>query len=192
MGKGLGVTDAFTRNEEVKTEGDPDTGVTLRPYTELFKREFPYYLSIGMTTKEYWEEDSELVVAYREAERLRKERANSEAHLQAFYIYEVIADFVPVLVSFPKKGAKPTAFRSEPIDLELRPKAEEKPKTPEDVQKENMAHIKAKMFAFMGRREKQKEDKYNADNRQSLNKVTNECEASGRGIKRTRFGFSKR
>ena len=163
MGKGL-VTDAFTQNEEVKTEGDPDTGVALRPYTELFKREFPYYLSIGMTKEEYWEDDSELVVAYREAERLRKERVNSEAHLQAFYIYEVISDFVPVLVSFPKKGAKPTAFRSEPIDLQLRPKVEEK-KTEIDVEKEQMSHVKAKMFAFMNRRQKQKEDMYNADNR---------------------------
>lgn len=165
MGKEL-VTDSFTRSQSDdtdKTEGNPN-GVALRPYTDLFNKEFPFYLSIGMSRQEYWEEDSLLVVAYREAERLRKERVNSEAHLQAFYIYEVIADFVPVLVSFPKKGARPKEFRNTPLDLNLRPKVTEEKPTEEQKEKASMEHIKAKMFAFTERRRKAKESKYNAGN----------------------------
>ena len=119
-----------------------------------------------MSSSEYWEGSSSLTVAYRKAEDMRKERINAEAHLQAFYIYEVIADFVPVLVSFPKKGAKPASFRDKPIDLGLETfKEEQKPKR--DTEKDHMNDVKAKMFAFAERRRRAKEEKYNAEHRQS-------------------------
>lgn len=168
MGEEL-VKGLFTRSENTEQgESGDDSKEDYPPFffKKLFEREFPYYLSIGMSASEYWDGSSSLTVAYRKAENLRKERVNAEAHLQAFYIYEVIADFVPVLVSFPKKGAKPGAFRDKPIDLGLETFVEEK-KPERDKEKDHMSDIKAKMFAFAERRRKAKEEKYNAEHRQS-------------------------
>lgn len=163
------VNSSFTRSEDTEQGDTGDDSAKGYPpffFKKLFDKEFPYYLSIGMTTQEFWEGDSSLVKAYRQAEVLRKERINAEAHLQAFYIYEVIADFVPVLVSFPKKGAKPKAFRDQPIDLKL-PTFTEEEKPKRNTEKDQMNVVKAKMFAFAERRRKAKEEKYNAEHRQS-------------------------
>ena len=162
MGKELvNVGDHFTQNEKSSTEAGDDSKGDVPRFSELFYRELPYYLSIGMSADEFWYGDTRLAPAYREADTLRQERFNAEAHLQAFYIYEVIADFVPVLVSFPKKGSKPAPFRTSPIDLELKHEfTKDHAKTEEEIEKEKMKHIEGKMFAFMERRRRAKEEEY--------------------------------
>ena len=74
----------------------------------------PYYMSIGMTYTEYWEEDGDLPIYYREAEKMRIEKMNWQAHLQGMYIYEAICDASPILNPFAKKGTKPLPYPSVP------------------------------------------------------------------------------
>lgn len=83
------------------------------PYTEIFTKKFPYYLSIGMTEEQYWDSDCCLVKFYREAEEIRRERFNQEAWLQGMYIYDALARIAPILHAFAKKGTKAQPYVEE-------------------------------------------------------------------------------
>ena len=56
--------------------------------SECFEEWFPYYLSIGMTYDQYWNQDGMLVRAYRKADEIRQERANTDAWLLGAYFYQ--------------------------------------------------------------------------------------------------------
>lgn len=86
-------------------------------YTEQFYEEFPYYLSIGMTYDQFWNDDPWLCKYYREAEELRNEKKNQELWLQGLYIYEALCDVTPVLHAFAKKGVKPHPFSDAPYAI---------------------------------------------------------------------------
>ena len=87
------------------------------PYTEAFKQKFPYYLSIGMTYEQYWEQDCELVKDYREAEELRIERINYQAWLQGMYFYDALARVSPILHAYAKKGTKAKPYVEKPYAI---------------------------------------------------------------------------
>lgn len=103
---------------------------------------FPYYLSIGMSREEFWEQDVELAKFYREADRLRQQRQNQAAWLQGLYVYEAICDAAPILHAFAKKGTKPVPYREAPYELF----AEKKQKT---MTKEERSDAKAKAMMEM-------------------------------------------
>ena len=86
-------------------------------YTEKFYEAFPYYLSIGMTYEQFWNDDPTLVKYYRKADEIRKERRNEELWLQGMYIYEALCDVSPVLHAFAKKGTKPLPYSSKPYAI---------------------------------------------------------------------------
>ena len=112
------------------TEGSERTGSLPNfTYTSVFYQAFPYYLSIGMTYKQYWEEDCTLVEYYRKAEEIRIERRNQEMWLQGMYFYEAICDVSPILHAFAKKGSKPHPYASKPYAIsekQIRQEREEK------------------------------------------------------------------
>jgi hypothetical protein len=83
-------------------------------YTEQFNNHFPFYLSIGMTYDQYWNEDCELPKYYRQAHELKTTRKNQELWLQGMYIYEALCDVSPVLHAFAKKGTKPQPYTERP------------------------------------------------------------------------------
>ena len=98
-------------------------------YTDKFYEVFPYYLSIGMTSEQFWEGDCTLVKYYRKAEEVRNEKRNQELWLQGMYIYEAICDVSPILHAFAKKGAKPHPYPSKPYAItekQIRQEREEK------------------------------------------------------------------
>lgn len=98
-------------------EGEPDGSSSFLTYTERFKEQFPYYLSIGMSPEQYWDGDPELAKYYREADAIKLERRNQELWLQGMYIYEAICDASPILHSFAKKGTKPHPYTDKPYPL---------------------------------------------------------------------------
>ena len=49
-------------------------------FTQQFYRHLPFYLSIGMTYDQYWNENCELTQYYRKALEIRNQRKN-QAHL---------------------------------------------------------------------------------------------------------------
>lgn len=100
-----------------KGGGGEQCPVPLFAYTEKFKEVFPYYLSIGMTYDQFWNDDCELVKFYREAYRIKQKMRNQEAWLQGAYFYEALLDASPILRAFAKNGTKPEPYRKEPFDL---------------------------------------------------------------------------
>jgi len=89
----------------------------LLTYTDTFNKQFPYYLSIGMTEEQYWDKDCNLVKFYREAEELRAEKVSFEAWLQGRYVYDAICAVSPILHAFAKKGTKPVPYVKEPYPI---------------------------------------------------------------------------
>ena len=98
--------------------GDGNSPVPSHAYTEIFKKAFPHYLAIGMTYDQFWNQDVELVKAYREADEIRRERKNQDMWLQGAYIYEALLDASPALrTSFGKHPPKPVPYRQQPYEL---------------------------------------------------------------------------
>ena len=139
------------------TEGSGGVSATspLKTYTEKFNEFFPQYLAIGMTEEQYWDRDSQLVVAYRKAEELRANKRNQEMWLQGAYVYEAISRISPILHAFAKKGTKPMPYLSEPYALTEK-QVERQQETKE---KKSFNKGKAMMEAFMVRHNKKFEGK---------------------------------
>ena len=97
--------------------GERESSPPLFTYTERFYEQFPYYLAMGMTPEQFWDGEPSLVVHYRKAEEIRREKMNFEKWLQGMYIYEAFADVSPILHAFAKKGTKPHPYPDKPYAL---------------------------------------------------------------------------
>ena len=108
------VSDSLSDNDSANEGSERENRFASPfPYTEIFNKKFPYYLSIGMTEEQYWDSDCCLVKFYREAEEIRRERFNQEAWLQGMYIYDALARIAPILHAFAKKGTKAQPYVAE-------------------------------------------------------------------------------
>lgn len=114
------VSDSLFSNQSATDEGERDNRSALFSYSDIFYKHFPYYLSIGMTEEQYWDRDSTLVRYYREAEKLRHERANQDMWLQGMYIYDAISRLSPILHAFAKKGTKAKPYPDAPYPINKR------------------------------------------------------------------------
>lgn len=114
-------------NNEVTCEGDERWNRSFPfCYEKVFYEQFPYYLSIGMTAEQYWDEDSTLTIYYRKAEEIRKERSNYELWLQGMYMYDALARVSPLFRSFGKQGTKAMSYVDKPYPINERMVAEAK------------------------------------------------------------------
>ena len=107
-------------------EGSGQSAPFLNSYTSVFYDHFPYYLSIGMTPEQYWDDDPMLAKYYRKADEIRRKRRNEELWLQGMYIYEALCDVSPVLHAFAKRGTKPAPYSDHPYALTVTDREEEK------------------------------------------------------------------
>ena len=115
------------------------------PYTEIFEKKFPYYLSIGMTAEQYWEQDCTLVKFYREAEELRNEKFNYQAWLQGMYFYDALARVSPILHAYAKKGTKANPYVEKPYAITKKAVEEEKVHKEKEQSKKGMLYMQAYM-----------------------------------------------
>ena len=83
-------------------------------YTEQFEEQFPYYLSIGMSYDQFWNDDCWLVKSYREAQKLRNKRDNELSWLAGRYVYDAVCAVSPLLHAFAKNGTKPHPYLERP------------------------------------------------------------------------------
>ena len=113
-----------TSSESV--EGDGRSVPFSNSYTTTFYEVFPFYLSIGMTSEQYWDGDPSLPKYYRKADEIKQARRNQELWLQGMYIYEALCDVSPVLNAFAKKGTKPNPYSDHPYALSSKDRAAEK------------------------------------------------------------------
>jgi len=80
--------------EEVEIDTFSSSTKNSETFRETFERVFPFYLSIGMTYDQFWNDDVELVKYYREAYKMKQERMNEELWLQGLYIYKAVETVV--------------------------------------------------------------------------------------------------
>jgi hypothetical protein len=86
-------------------------------YTSLyiaFEEFCPFYMSLGMTYNEYWNEDPTIVKFYRECDKLKNKRIDEQLWMQGMYIYEALCDVSPILHAFSKGGTKPLPYSDRP------------------------------------------------------------------------------
>lgn len=83
----------------------------------------PYYLSIGMSKAEFWEDDPYLAICYRDADTMQRRDKNEFIWLQGMYIYEAVASVMSAV--FAKKGSKPQKYPEKPYRITPLTKEEE-------------------------------------------------------------------
>lgn len=86
-------------------------------YTEVFEEMCPYFIAIGMSYEQYWNEDCWIASYYLKAHKIKQEQQNEILWLQGVYIYEALCDVSPVLHAFSKRGTKPRPYCDKPYDL---------------------------------------------------------------------------
>ena len=103
--------------------------------TDIFEELCPFFISIGMTYKEFWEDDVTIPKSYLKAYKMKIEREQEinewRMWKQGVYVYEALCDVSPILHAFSKKGTKPLPYPSKPYGIEGN-----KEKTEEQKQKE--------------------------------------------------------
>lgn len=118
--------------------GESNNGSAPVSYNEIFCNHLPYYLAIGMTYDQFWNDDCCLVKYYREAHELKRREKNQELWMQGMYIYEALCKVSPVLRAFAKKGTKPLPYAKEPYPMshkEIREREEREEKARYDEKK---------------------------------------------------------
>ena len=130
---------------------DGDKGLTLQKLSDIFEQLCPYYMSIGMSYDEFWNQDVNMVKAYRKAYELSEKRRNQELWLQGMYFYEALCDASPLFRFSMKKGSiKPEPYIKEPYPLtaaEVREREEREARKKEE-------RLKAEFAAFVERMRK--------------------------------------
>lgn len=117
--------------------------------TKEFEKICPFYMSIGMTYKEFWLEDVELTKYYLKAYRLKEKRKAEEIEWtvweQGLYIYEAISNLSPILRPFSK--GKPLPYPEKPHFLgeeEIQREKEQQEK--EKEKQKEIAIMRAQIF----------------------------------------------
>lgn len=124
-------------------------------------------MSIGMSYDEFWNQDVDLVKAYRKANELRDKRRNEELWLQGMYIYEALCDASPLFRFSMKKGpVKPEPYAKEPYPItaeEVRARQERENRLKEE-------RLKAEFAQFVeGMRRKMPSEAHPADKGGEIN-----------------------
>ena len=83
-------------------------------YTEQFEKQFPYYLSIGMSYEQFWDCDCWLTKDYRDAHQLRLKRDNDQAWLIGRYVYDAVCAASPLLHALAKRGTEAHPYLEKP------------------------------------------------------------------------------
>lgn len=132
--------------------GEKIAPLPLRSHTEIFEEHFPYYLAIGMTYEQFWEQNSSLVIFYRKANQLKLQQQNTMLWLQGQYFYDALGAISPILHAFAKQGTKPGKYTQKPYpitDSDRKLEAERQAKARRDA-------FKASLMAFADQWEQDK------------------------------------
>lgn len=108
-----------------------DEGIS-RPqqsYSEIFEECCPFYLSIGMSSAEYWDGDNDLPRYYRKAYKMKQEQTNREAWMYGLYVYDAVVSAMSHLSqnksSHKSYAPEPYSFTKEDIERENEQKVAE-------------------------------------------------------------------
>lgn len=114
--------------------------------TERFENLCPIFMNMGMSYKEFWEEDPTIAKIYLEAFKIKQknEIRNKEWEMwkQGVYVYEALIDVSPILHAF-SKAKKPLPYPEKPYGIE---KLDEEKQEIEKEQEIENERLKAKVF----------------------------------------------
>ena len=85
-------------------------------YTDLFEKQCPEYMAMGMTYDEFWNGDGLMVKSVRKAYEIKREKENFDMWLQARYIYDVMCCLSPIYRAF-STATEPIPFHDKPYAL---------------------------------------------------------------------------
>lgn len=107
------------------TAGTEQESNQPRTNEELYVMMFPYYLSLGCSYNEFWNESGFVAAAYLEAEIYRREQINHDMWLQGLYFSSAVNSAL-ANAFWNKKGRKPDGYLQYPIAFTEREKEAEK------------------------------------------------------------------
>ena len=114
---------------------EPEQGQPAKTGAEIFREMFPFYLSIGMSSAEYWDGDPSLTRYFRKAYLLEQEQFNQRAWLEGLYVYNALGAVFSQM--FHEKGKKGETYIDKPIDFRRKePADEERELTPAEEDKQ--------------------------------------------------------
>lgn len=100
-----------------------------RKLAEIFDEYFPFYLSIGMSSAEYWDGDGDLPRYFRKAFKMRQDRVNEQAWLHGLYVFDATISALTHLSKNKKDhksyASKPYSFDPEELEKEEENKVDE-------------------------------------------------------------------
>lgn len=109
-----------------------------------FEELCPFYMSIGMSYKEFWEDDVTLTKFYLKAYRIKEKRDYElikwQNWEQGLYIYEALCDVSPILRAF-SKAKKPLPYPEKPYGMEGNEDDEDKKKELEKQKEEKKKEL---------------------------------------------------
>lgn len=113
----------------------PNTPTERFPYTKLFWEAYPAYITMGMSSDEYWNGDAQSCVAYRKAREEKIKYDDAMLWRQGLYFYHALCSVAPYFNSI--KPQKPQEYIKEPFGFA------EKKKPKEDKMQDGLAFVKA-------------------------------------------------
>lgn len=140
------VTGSFS----LEGDGSQAESIPLLSYTDQFYQQLPFYLSIGMTPEQYWDDDCMLVKYFRCAYELKRKERNNDLWLQGLYFYHALCDAAP-LYRFSTKPQKAAPYLSEPFPISM----EEKKEREERAERDRFIKMRQKMEAMVTKTAKQ-------------------------------------
>ena len=109
---------------------------------------------MGMTPTDYWDGESGLKKAYRQARDIRKEEENERLWLQGMYFYEAIS--VALVRSFSKSSGH-VQYSEKPYDLGIRKKRMTKAQSNEEKLQNTVSFMQKLTNQFNAQNAKKKE-----------------------------------
>ena len=88
---------------------------TKKTFTEQFEYACPYYMAMGMTYDEFWNDKPIKAKFYREMEKVKQEKMNEQLWLQGVYMTKAIEATVGNMLR-GKKGT-PIKYPNEPFPI---------------------------------------------------------------------------
>lgn len=128
--------------------------------SERFEELCPIFMNIGMSYKEFWEDDPTMARQYLKAFKMKQKNKikNKEWEIwkQGMYVYEALIDVSPILHAF-SKAKKPLPYPKEPYGIEkIEEDNEEKDEIAKEKEVEN-ERLKATVFFYNWARATQKQ-----------------------------------
>nr|DAE93144.1 MAG TPA: hypothetical protein [Caudoviricetes sp.] len=101
-----------------------------------------------MSSEEYWNGESSLVIPYRKAHQLKQKQQNYNAWLQGMYFYDALTRVAPIFNAFAKEGSRTEPYLEEPYPITREDKDEQERRKNERIRREQLEHFKAMVANF--------------------------------------------